>query len=111
MSSSSVRPPAEILSRPMVDPKLLSNNIPSFKVKIIADSTGKSPKSIKGIVVHPIEWDAKIVFLVDNGGGRNKNNQNMPIMLITRVKDFHILDKSTMRFVFNVNMDLKEYWI
>ncbi|HZD82259.1 MAG TPA: zinc ribbon domain-containing protein [Nitrososphaeraceae archaeon] len=56
-----LRPPQEQVSRLMVDRKMLQ--IPLYEIEGIENiTTGQIDKKVKYLELHPVEWDAQIVF-------------------------------------------------
>lgn len=48
------------LTRMIVDRRLLA--IPFYRMEMVSDSTGRPDKRANHVEIHPVEWDAKIVF-------------------------------------------------
>jgi hypothetical protein len=48
------------LTRMIVDKRLVV--IPFYKIEMVSDSRGKPATWINDVEIHPVEWDAKIVF-------------------------------------------------
>ena len=95
-----------MLSHTMVDVKLLQHDIPSFKIKVVNDSTGNPATNIRHVEVHPVEWDAQIVFSADN----KKPSALVPI---NNVVDLYNVDKSTVKLSFHGRNDKQndEFWV
>src|SRR5919202_6912629 len=57
-TTQSLRPRG--LTRMFVDHRLLK--IPSYDIEVVSDSTGKPDKRVNHVEIHPVEWDAMLVF-------------------------------------------------
>lgn len=69
----------------MVDWKML--RIPSYRTKIVQDSTDKPDKNVKQVEIHPIEWDAQIFFM----DGTNRQGMRLDM---NRLLDFYVASET-----------------
>jgi hypothetical protein len=54
-----------------VDHRLLK--IPSYNIEVVSDSTGKPDKRVNHVKIHPVEWDAMLVFAAQKKDPTSRN--------------------------------------
>ncbi len=87
--------------------------IPSYEIEIVQDSTHKPNKKVKQVELHPVEWDAQLVFKVDNKG---KQDAIVPIANILDIQEIsetkgRIKKKEDLMVKIVFNTDNLDYWI
>jgi hypothetical protein len=84
-STISLRPNG--LTRMIVDWRLLK--IPFYKIELVSDSFGKPDKRVNLVEIHPVEWDAKIVFVA-------LKTKICPVGIpVTNITDISVISETT----------------